>query len=88
LTITKKPYYEYEKEMRVFYYYDPEVEKRNPIIAQINGWYVDIDIKELIDRIYISPFTGQWFHKSFKEVVKKIDPELVGLIVSSEIRDE
>ena len=88
LTITKKPYYEFEKELRAYFFDNLNVEKQNPIYSLFHGLYVDIDTKELIDKIYISPFIGQWFHKIFKEMVKKIDAELVNLIVSSEIKDE
>ena len=88
LTIAKRPYYDYEKELRVFFNYDESVEKKNPIYSELPGWEMDIDIHELIDRIYISPFTGRWFKKSLKEIMQKIDPKLESIIQFSNIKDE
>jgi hypothetical protein len=88
LTITKKPYYKFESELRVFMNYDEEIEKRIPFFSDITGLEIDIDIHELIETIYISPFTGSWFHKSFKEIITKIDNRLTNNIISSRIKDE
>ncbi len=52
LSVTKKPYYKFEDELRVFMNYDEDVEKRNPIFSNLTGWEMDIDIHELIDKMH------------------------------------
>lgn len=88
LTLLKKPYYEFENEVRVFFDYDEEFEKRTPLFSETPGWALNIDIEELIDSIYISPFSGKWFEKPFREILNKIDKNLAEKTVSSKIRDE
>ncbi len=88
LTLAKKPFYEFERELRVGYSYSPELEKETPILSQVSGYYIDIDISQLIEKIYISPFTGSWFYKSFNETIQKLNPELALLVTSSQIKDQ
>jgi len=87
LTLIKKPFYEFENEVRVFFDFD-EIEKRKMLTSGTSGFALDIDIAELVDSIYISPFSGNWFEQPFKEMLNKIDRNLAKKIVSSKIRDE
>ena len=87
LTTFKKRYYKYEEELRLFFTYDPDLEKKNPIYKELFGWLVDVDIYELIDKIYISPFVGSWFRETFRIILKNVDPKLLNKIQVSGIRD-
>ena len=52
-----------------------------------NGLKIPIDIDTLVDKIYLSPFAGDWFHDMLVEILLKTKPELVDKIVLSNISD-
>lgn len=86
---TKNNFYEYEKELRLFIFNYPLSEggTKTPYNLAIGRRY-KVDIQELIDEIYLSPFTGRWFDHTLNELIKKINPELSRKIKNSEILDE
>lgn len=86
---TKNKFYDYEKELRLFILHYPTSEGGVTPHYNISiGRRLQIDIEELISKIYISPFSGRWFDNSFKRTIKKIKPQLANRIKSSEILDE
>ena len=89
VTITKNKFYEYESELRLFIFDYPRSEGgiKTPYDISI-GRRVKIDISELIDEIYLSPFTGRWFDKTLIETIEKFNPNLKNKIKNSEILDE
>lgn len=86
---TKNKFYDYEKELRLFIFHYPFSEggKRPPYDINI-GRRLKVDISELIDEIYISPFVGKWFDKTLIKIINKINPDLSKRIKNSEILDE
>ncbi len=86
---TKNRFYEYEREMRLFIFnYAPsEGGYETPYDIGI-GRRVKVDLNELIEKIYISPFSGKWFHESFLELLKRVNPKLIHKINYSEILDD
>ena len=89
LIITKREFYKYEDELRLFILEYPRSEggkKRNFDFS--SGMYVNIDIGLLTDEIYLSPFVGPWFKESIIKIIEKIAPDLNAKIVSSSIRDQ
>ena len=88
LAITKKEYYEYEKEIRIFgtsnnqYLFDAHDEYN---LAIQNGFHVSIDIDELIDNIIISPYSPAWFKENLRVLIGKLNKRLLDKLVDSEI---
>jgi len=70
----KRKSFEHEKELRAIYFELPPAEKEIIYLNQEalhDGIYVDIDINELIETIYISPLAEQWFYDLVKSIVRK-----------------
>ncbi|MBU0558175.1 MAG: hypothetical protein KJ799_03640 [Bacteroidetes bacterium] len=86
---TKNKFYEYENELRLFIFHYPlsEGSLKPPYNLSI-GRRLKVDIYELIDEIYLSPFTGRWFDNTMVELIKQINPDLRRKIKNSEILDE
>lgn len=86
---TKKPYYEFEDEMRALIVNFPRSEGgiKTPYDMNI-GRHVSIELDELVDEIYVSPFAGSWLEASVREVIASVRPSLKGKLVASAIRDE
>ncbi len=86
---TKNKFYEYEKELRlfIFHYHLSEGGEIPPYDVRI-GRRFRVDIEELIDEIYLSPFTGRWFDNTMIELIRQINPDLRKRIKNSEILDE
>lgn len=86
---TKKPYYEFETEMRAFIVNFPRSEGGTKTPYEIAlGRYVSIELDELVDEIYVSPFAGSWLEASVRDVVASVCPSLKGRLVASGIRDK
>ncbi|MEN9841835.1 MAG: hypothetical protein RL376_1635 [Verrucomicrobiota bacterium] len=91
LICSKMSSYYYERELRLFC---KHVEKPGTGFAAflptiqppILG--VNVDLNELIDTIYLSPFAGDWFHSSFRKLIKSLAPTLSAKIKTSEVRDQ
>jgi hypothetical protein len=86
---TKNKFYEYENELRLFIFNYPKSEGgiKTPYDISI-GRRVKVDINELIDEIYLSPFTGKWFDKTLIDTIEKFNSNLKTKIKNSEILDE
>jgi len=88
LAITKKEYYEYEKEIRVFGTSNNQYEFDDPDkynLAIYNGFHLSINIDEMIDSIVISPYSPPWFKENLRVLIKKLNEALIDKIVDSEI---
>lgn len=89
VTTTKNKFYEYENELRLFIFNYPRSEGGTETPYDISiGRRLKVDINELIDEIYLSPFTGQWFDKTLVDTIDRFNPELKKKIKNSEILDE
>jgi len=85
LITTKKEYYAYENELRLFILLDEN------LISKYNlsvGRYVMVDLDILIDKIYISPFVGSWFRETIRSILIKVNPTLKERLQVSSILDE
>jgi len=90
LTLTKMPFYTYEDELRVFYTAPDDFEslESDPVFEEFSGWYTNINILELIDKIYLSPFAGHWLRSAIKSILYKVEPLLLERLAKSDIKDE
>ena len=93
ITTRKSPFYSYEEELRLFIINQFELIKNEELETEMriakfpNGLKVPIDVNELIQEIYISPFMGDWFEEMLRKTLKEINPALVDKIKRSEIQD-
>ena len=89
LITTKNMFYEFEKEMRLFIFHYPRSEGgiKPPYNLSV-GRSLKVNIDTLIDKIYLSPFAGSWFEKSFRQLIREIKPSLEKKIVVSDVQDE
>ncbi len=88
----KSPFYKYEQELRLLIDQvkigkDEKGEKMIVANKNPNGLKVPIDVNELIQEIYISPFMGDWFEEMLRMTLVKINPALVDKIKRSDIQD-
>jgi hypothetical protein len=83
--------YDYERELRLFF---SHIEKTKHGVAsylpavQPPVLGVDVDLNELIDTVYLSPFAGEWFRSSFRQLIKRLAPNLTSKIKTSDVRDQ
>ena len=88
LITTKREFYEYENEIRFFIMHYPMSEGGvKPPYDLGAGRYVGVDVETMIDKIYLSPFVGQWFEESIKSLVGRVVPNLKNRIFTSVIID-
>lgn len=85
---TKKPFYDFEKELRLFLLNYPLSEGGTvPPYDMSIGRNVQVDLKELVHEIYISPFSDEWYRKKIESLVR--ESGLKGIVIKeSEIRDQ
>jgi hypothetical protein len=85
---TKKPFYDFEKELRLFILHDPGLKGRSaPPYKFTDGRHVRVDIAELIHEVYISPFSTSAYRNEIKDLLTK--SSLSGIVIKeSEIRDQ
>ena len=85
---TKKPFYDFEKELRLFVLSDPRSEGATVPPYDINvGRPVRVDIDELIYEVYISPFATEGYHNEINDLLN--GNRLQGITIrESEIRDQ
>ena len=89
LITTKREFYKYEEELRLFIIHTHEAERENNLSNKINtGKYFSVDIEKMIDKLYLSPFVGTWFGESIRQVLEKFEPRLIDRIVTSSILDQ
>lgn len=81
-SFTKRPYFEYERELRVAYFplnQDKNKLTLNDVKKFLNnnstdmGLYIQTDINKLIDNVYVSPCAPIWFSDLVQSVIKKYD---------------
>jgi hypothetical protein len=85
---TKKPFYDFEKELRLFVLNYPLSEGGTIPPYDINvGRSVRVDIGELIHEVYISPFATEEYRQEINDLLNK--NRLQGFTIrESEIRDQ
>jgi len=85
---TKKPFYDFEKELRLFVLNYPRSEGGTVPPYDISiGRNVRVNVGELINEIYISPFSTKAYRNEIKDLLKK--SSLSGIVIKeSEIRDQ
>ena len=52
------------------------------------GLYVDVDLDELVNELYVSPFVGKWARDVVEELLRSHAPALSDRIKSSGVRDQ
>jgi hypothetical protein len=70
----KRKSFEHEKELRAIYFeFPPESEGKIDFSqdALYERLYVDVDITNLIETVYLSPLTDEWFSDLIKSVIRK-----------------
>lgn len=88
LITTKRQFYKYEKEARLFIMNFPRSEGGTKTPYDLKtGRHVKVDLDVLIEDIYISPFVGPWLNDSLAKIMQKVAPTLSGRLTSSSIRD-
>ena len=88
-TITKKPFYDFEDELRMMILNFPLHLNGYEVPYNLNiGRTVKINPKELISEIYISPFISKEYRKIVENAIVKIAPYLHGRFKISNIKDE
>ena len=88
LITTKREFYEYEKELRLFILHFPRSEGGTKPPYKLGvGRYVAVDLNIMIDKLYLSPFMPSWFKDSIRRILNKVAPFLEERVVSSDIRD-
>jgi hypothetical protein len=90
---TKKPYYEYEKEFRIFIInqFNTKTDENGKQIKEPlnkSGLSIKVDLDNLIDRIIMSPFCEDWFIEIVIKMVKERFPTKNLIIQKSRIIDE
>lgn len=89
LITTKREFYEYEKELRLFILHYPRSEGGEKPPYNLNtGRYVFVDISTMIDQIFLSPFVGSWFRESIESMLSKMAPGLERRLAISSILDQ
>ena len=81
--------YSYESEYRLWTYSDqPEANLSDlSSVAQLSELAVDVNLATLLDTVYLSPFAGAWFRRSFERTVACLAPGLSVKTHTSGIRD-
>jgi len=75
----KRKAFEYEKEFRIMAMYEASVENEDNIMDKLlkfklsakDSIRIEIDLNELIQEIYVSPFAGAWYYELIKKLVKR-----------------
>lgn len=79
--LSKRHIYEYEKEIRCCYLIDEDKTSRFDWDEQdtLNGVFIPVDLNEMIERIYISPYSPKWIRDIVEGITKKfkLDKEIV-----------
>ena len=85
---TKKPFYDFEKELRIFIINYPLSEGGTiPPYDIHKGRSVDVEIPTLIHDIYVSPFADSSYSRDVGSLMKKHGLK-IGILKQSEIRDK
>lgn len=88
LITTKREFYSYEQELRLFILHYPRSEGGIKTPYDLGfGRQVSVDLDTLIDQIYLSPFVAPWFGEALEKIIQKASPNLASRITVSSIRD-
>ena len=89
LVTTKREFYSYEHELRMFILHYPRSEGGvKPPYNLSSGRHVALDLDTLVEQVYLSPFVAQWFGDTLTEIMAKVSPNLVSRLTVSSIRDQ
>ena len=98
----KTPYYEYEREVRCFLLLAPVAETVEPsgfwegkgLIPppasrgpRALGRHLPVDLEELVQELYISPFAGKWLRDVVVQLLRSIESPLADRVKTSHVRD-
>ena len=64
----KRKAYEHEKELRAVVGRPPP---DSDAIEEDNGWQLPVDVGRVIERVYVSPFSQQWFYELVQGVIRR-----------------
>jgi len=71
----KTKFYEYEKELRAYFSIYPL--KSDPKGVESDcGYYVPVDLEVLIQKIYVSPFSDDWFIDLVRKILKRYNIDI------------
>lgn len=84
LICTKMPYYEYEREARLIILDFPPSEGG---VGLTTPRRVPVDLEELVQQVYVSPFTGDWFTGVVERAVAKLCPTIRDRVTRSGVQD-
>jgi hypothetical protein len=88
-SITKKPFYDFEDEMRLLIFNFPLSDNGYEVPYDMTiGRKVKVNINKLITQLYISPFVNHFYRKTLIDTIVKLAPFLKSRIKESDIRDQ
>jgi len=88
-TITKKPYYDFENEMRLIIFNFPLTDDGYEVPYDLTiGRKVKINTEILISSLYISPFINQNYRQTVFDTIVKLAPFLKSRLKESDINDQ
>lgn len=64
----KRKAYEHEKELRAVVGRPPS---GSDAIEEDNGWQLPVDVGRVIEAVYVSPFSQQWFYELVQGVIRR-----------------
>lgn len=71
--LLKRKSFEHEKEVRLFFQPENNLETLSAEKYEYQSQFIDVDISRLISKIYISPYATEPFVSSVKEVLKRFN---------------
>lgn len=87
-TITKKPFYDFEQEMRLMIFNFPLHLNGYEVPYDMSvGRSVKIDPSQLISQVFISPFISESFRSNIETAIVRIAPYLKGRFKMSSIKE-
>jgi hypothetical protein len=104
LVTLKAPFYAYEQEVRCLGLISRKSDSPGATIQtsgttwllppppsrpkKRTGLYVDVDLDELIQELYISPFVGKWAHEVLQRLLRTHANNLVDRVIASGVKDQ
>lgn len=71
--LLKRQSFEHEKEVRLFFQPENNLEKLRAEQYEYQSQLIDVDTSKLISKVYISPFASELFVSSVREVLKRFN---------------
>lgn len=88
LITTKRPFYKYESELRLFVIRGRYGSRSNEAaMKQELGLRVPVRLSAFLDSVYVSPFAGGKLERTVEEMIQRLHPRLRTRIRSSGIRE-